>query len=236
MKTGLLTILMMITAGTAALYAQSPRAFIRDIQGTVEVKAPESSVWTAAAKGQELTPETLVSTGFRSAALIGIGNSTILVRPLTRLSLGEIRAAADAEQVDIQLRAGRIQANVKPPAAGSVNFTVRSPTATASVRGTVFEFDTVKLRVDEGRVSFSGADNTAVYVAAGQSSSPDPVSGRTAVPVDTAGASVPLPPAGSGEVSAAGGDMMIPAVVIPDPEPIPDPSTDAETHVGIRWN
>jgi hypothetical protein len=234
MKNGLILIVMMITAGTAGVYGQNPRTFIRDIRGTVELKAPGSSVWTAAAEGQELARETLVSTGFRSTARIGIGNSTILVRPLTRLSLGEIRTAADAEEVNVHLRAGRIHADVKPPPAGKVNFTVRSPTATASVRGTAFEFDTVNLRVDEGQVSFSGADNTVVYVAAGQSSSPDPVSGRTSVPVDTAAAPVPPPPAGSGEVSAAGGgDIMIPAAVVPIPEP--EPPTDAEVGVGIRW-
>jgi hypothetical protein len=83
-----------------------------------------------------------------------------------------------------------------------VEFTVRSPIATASVRGTVFDFDTDNRRVDEGTVSISGTDSTAVYVAAGQSSSPDPVSGKTAAPVETAVAMTPPPPAGMEETAA----------------------------------
>jgi hypothetical protein len=241
-RLALIMIMMMIITAGMALYAQSPRAHIRDIRGTVEVKGPGSPVWEAATEGLEVRQETLISTGFNSSALIGIGNSTILVRPLTRLSVGAIQAAAEGDRVEVQLRAGRIRANVKAPAGGAVAFTVRSPTATASVRGTVFDFDTVNLTVEEGRVSFSGADNTAVYVAAGQSSSPDPVSGRTSAPVEAAAASVPLPPAGSGEAAAATGgtDVTIPTVVItpepvPDPIPEPAPVTDAPVDVGITW-
>jgi hypothetical protein len=204
----------------AAAWAQTPGAVIRELRGTVETKDPGSSEWRPAALGQELEAETLLSTGFRSEAALDLGNSVLLVRPLTRLSLGEIAAAAGADRVEIQLRAGRIRADVRPPAGGNVEFTVRSPTATASVRGTSFEFDTVNLRVEEGTVSFSGADQTAVFVAAGQSSSPDPVSGRTALPVETAAALAPPPPAGVDAAAPA------PVAAIPGSGP---------AHVDIAW-
>jgi hypothetical protein len=220
MKKTLVIVLVMI-AGAA--WAQSPRAVIRELRGTVETKAPGASAWQAAAVGQELERETLVSTGFKSEALIELGDSTLLARPLTRLTLGEIAAAADSDRIEVQLRTGRIRADVKPPAGGSVDFTVRSPMATASVRGTSFEFDTFTLRVDEGTVSFSGADNTAVYVAAGQSSAPDSVSGRTAAPVETAAALTPPPPAGVEEA------VFSPVAVIPAP-------TSAPVNVGIIWD
>lgn len=212
-------VLMMITTGV--LCAQSPRAVIRSLQGTVEIKAPGSPVWQAAVPGQELERETLVSTGFKSGALIDIGGSVLQVQPLTRLSLRDIQAAANTDKIDIQLRAGRIRADVKPPVDGKVEFTVRSPIATASVRGTIFDFDTVNLRVAEGTVSFSGADNTAVYVTAGQSSSPDP-SGRTAAPVETAAAQTPPPPAG------------MEAVAAPPPALMPGPA-EAPVNIGTRW-
>jgi hypothetical protein len=201
------------------LYAQNPRAVIEEVRGTVEIKAPGSSVWEAALPGRELTRDTQVSTGFKSSALVRLGNSTLLVKPLTRLSLGEIQAAADAERVDVQLSAGRIRANVTPPSNQPVNFTVRSPSATASVRGTVFEFDTQNLTVDEGSVQFSGADNTAVYVQAGQSSSPDPVSGKAAAPVETASAQTPPLPAGVEDLSVPA-DVIVPTV---------------EFRVGLQW-
>jgi hypothetical protein len=221
----LMMVVMMMGAGAALLWAQSPRASIQSLQGTVEIQAPGSAVWQPAVPGQELEQETLVSTGFKSAALIRVGNSTIQVRPLTRLSLREIRAAAEGESVEVQLRVGRIRADVKPPAEGRlVNFNVRSPIATASVRGTVFEFDTVNLAVNEGTVSFSGADNTAVYVAAGQSSSPDPLSGRAAPPVETAAARTPPPPAGVETVAA------------PSSPVVSGPAAQAPVGIAINWD
>jgi hypothetical protein len=217
-----LVIVLVITA--SVVWAQSPRAVIRALRGTVETKAPGASAWQAAAVGQELERETLVSTGFKSEAVIALGDSTLLARPLTRLTLGEIAAAADSDRIEVQLRTGRIRAEVRPPAGGNVEFTVRSPVATASVRGTSFEFDTFTLRVDEGTVSFSGADNTAVYVGAGQISAPDPVSGRTAAPVEAAAASAPPPPAG---VEA---EALAPAAAIPGA------ASQASVNVGISWD
>jgi hypothetical protein len=218
----LLVIVLVITAGAA--WAQSPRVVIRELRGTVETKAPGASAWQVAVVGQELERETLVSTGFKSEAVIALGDSTLLARPLTRLTLGEIAAAADSDRIEVQLRTGRIRAEVRPPAGGNVEFTVRSPVATASVRGTSFEFDTFTLKVDEGTVSFSGADNTAVYVAAGQISAPDPVSGRTAAPVEAAAAGAPPPPAG---VEA---EALAPVPVIPSP------ASQAPVNVGISWD
>jgi hypothetical protein len=223
MKRKVLTVVVMIAAAGLAR-AQSLKAVIQDLNGTVEIKASGSPAWIPALPGQELELDTVVSTGFKSAAFIRLGDSSITVQPLTRLTVKELAAAANADRVDIHLRAGRIRAEVKPPGGGrSVSFTVRSPIATASVRGTAFDFDTVNLSVAEGTVSFSGADNTAVYVAAGQSSSPDPVSGRTAAPVETAAVSAPPLPPGVEDIAPA------PSAVIFGP------AAEAPVNVGIRW-
>jgi hypothetical protein len=213
--------MVMILAGAAALSAQSPRGLIRNLQGTVEVKAPGSPVWRAASAGQILEAETLISTGFNSTALVEVGNSTVLVRSLTRMSIREAEAAAGADRVNIQLRTGRIRAEVKPPEGGAVHFTVRAPTATASVRGTVFEFDTVNLRVEEGTVALSGADGLAAYVEGGQICAPDPVSGGTTAPVEISAAQAPPLPAGLEEIAAP-------------PPGIPPAPTDPLT-VSLTW-
>jgi hypothetical protein len=181
--------------GTAALFAQE--AVIREVTGTVELKAPGAADWTPARRGQGITRNTLVSTGFKSGAVIALGNSTLTVQPLTRLSLEELVRAGENEKVEIGLRAGRIRAEVKPPPGGSTGFTVRSPTATASVRGTVFEFNGLRLSVDEGRVHFSGGDRTGTYVDGGRRVSTDPESGRTVGVRETAMEALTLPlPAG----------------------------------------
>ena len=147
------------------LFAQ--QAVIRDIAGTVEVKHAGNDTWEAAQRGQILAGDSSVSTGFRSTALIALGNTLLTVRPLTRLTITELSQNRDPEKIDLNLEAGRIRAEVNPPDNAGLDFTVRSSAATASVRGTVFEFDTFNLLVTEGTVEFSGALGSSVLIDAG---------------------------------------------------------------------
>jgi hypothetical protein len=176
MKTVSIGFVLMMSA--ALLGAQT--AVVREITGTVEIKAPGAAEWQPAKKGEVLDQAFLISTGFKSTATIKIGNSDIIVRPLTRLSLEEIAAARDGEQVTLELRTGRIRANVKPPeGGGKTSFSVRSPSATASVRGTVFDFDGIHLKVEEGRVHLSGENVTGAYVGQGHTTAMEPETGST---------------------------------------------------------
>jgi hypothetical protein len=187
--------------GAAVLFAQE--AVIREISGTVEVRAPGAAAWSPAEQGQRLGLNVMISTGFKSGAVIAIGNSTLSVQPLTRLSLEELVRAAGNEKVAISLRAGRIRAEVKPPAGGTAAFSVRSPIVTASVRGTAFEFDGVELRVEEGRVHVAGGDGGGTYVGAGHAVKTDIESGFTAGVAQAAREELTPPaPAGMGAVEA----------------------------------
>jgi hypothetical protein len=211
---------VMLAAGMA-LFGQTAR--IVDLRGTVEIKTSGASAWRAAVEGESLELETLVSTGFRSSAQIRVGNSTIQVKPLTRLSLEELASAAESERVSVYLRTGRVRANVNPVSSQRrTDFTVRAPTATASVRGTAFEFDTMNLSVTEGVVEFSGNDRAVVYVAEGQSSAPDPVSGRVVAAVDSVEAQAAPAPAGAEDLAAL-------------PPLIPGSVPQATVNVGINW-
>jgi hypothetical protein len=186
--------------GLCALFAQEAgdsQMVIREISGTVEVKAPDAAAWVPASRGQVLELRSLISTGFKSNALIAIGNSLLSVQPLTRLSLEELIRAGKEEKVGLNLRTGRVRANVRPPEGGTTDFTVRSPTATASVRGTVFEFNGTELRVAEGRVHLSGGGQNGAYVGVGQLARTDIETGRTLGAAETAKeALVPAIPAG----------------------------------------
>ncbi|MDR2746863.1 MAG: FecR family protein [Treponema sp.] len=161
----------------AALFSQE--VIIREINGTVEVKEPDAAAWSPARQGQRIARTAAVSTGFKSTAILELGNSVLTVQPLTRLTVEEIQESAGNERVSLNLQTGRIRADVKPPAGGRTEFTVRSPTATASVRGTSFEFNGIQLRVDEGRVHLSGGDQSGVYVGAGHLVQTDIENGRT---------------------------------------------------------
>jgi hypothetical protein len=165
-----LAVLLCALAG-GGLFAQAPQALVQELRGTVEVRLSEDSPWVPATPEMRLEQSAVISTGLQSSAVILIGQSRILVRPLTRLTIEELSGLRDTEQVGLFLRTGKIRAEVTPPENGRTNFTVRSPQAVNSVRGTVFEFDTVHLTVEEGRVWFvPSIGGSAALVRAGEAS------------------------------------------------------------------
>jgi len=171
MKKVLLVVFMMC-AGIAVFAQNGNRitGIIRELTGEVELKPAGASAFTPAKVGSEVEQNTIVSTGFKGMAVIEVGSSTITVKPLTRLSLSEIQENSGAENLNVNLQAGRVKVDVKPPEGTRTNFTVQSPSATASVRGTSFDFDIKNLKVIEGTVSFTGKSGMQVSVSGGFSS------------------------------------------------------------------
>ena len=115
------------------------------IKGKVEVQ--KMGQWKPARQGEALDSGTLISTGFKSELVLKVDGSTIIVQPLTRLRLDEIIKKGDVISSKVYLDMGSIKANVKPAETKKVEFTVRTPVATASVRGT------------SGEISYSGVLN-----------------------------------------------------------------------------
>ena len=220
-------VLAMMLAG-AFVFGQS--GVIREMTGTVELSEAGGG-FVPAEIGSVLREDTVVSTGFRSSALIELGSAVLAVRPLTKLSLTEIRSSSGEELLGVNLQAGRVRVDVNPPAGTRASMSVSSPTATASVRGTSFEFDTRSLHVISGSVAFKGTRGPGAPVAAGSSGSVDrsgnaltpvsvgPVTAmRPQMPVGTQANSSPAP------VAVSGGDAPSPAPPAPDPpSPTPPP-------------
>jgi hypothetical protein len=203
-------------------------AFFRNLSGTVEVKAPGSEVWRNAVEGNRIEKNTIISTGFKSTAVVVLGDSVLTVRPLTRLSLEEIIRSQSDEQVNLYLHTGRVRADVSPPSGGKTDFVVRSPMATASVRGTSFEFDTEQLVVQEGRVQYSLENGRQTYVAAGGTSYVDETGGSLVTPFEAMAELLsPALPPGSDSGSPMGDSA--PAVGS-------EPKTDGEVGVGFDWD
>lgn len=187
-------VLILALAGQAAAQA----VFI-EVNGKVEILPPGAAEWTAAAAGTTVETRTVISTGFKSSALIQTGSSRILLRPATRLTLEEIAALEEGEEIGLFLRTGRIRADVLPPQGRKTEFTVRSPMAVASVRGTSFEFDTVNLRVDSGLVRYSYINGLTVYAAGREASRAEDKVRRVIPPQELLAASrIPRIPADTG--------------------------------------
>ena len=150
----------------AGVNLAAQQAVIRNLAGTVEIRRAGSESWESVQTGQILGEETIISTGFRSTVVIAFGDSLLTVKPLTRLSISELSRLQNAEKVELNLQTGRLRAEVQPAAAGRNEFVVRSSSATSSVRGTVFEFDTVNLLVLDGTVEFEGNSGTPFLIDA----------------------------------------------------------------------
>ena len=169
---------------------------ITELTGTVELKHPGQTDFTPAKVRDKLTKDTIVSTGFKSNALIRVGSAILTVRPLTRLSLSEISSSEGTEKLNLSLQAGRIRVDVKPPAGTRTSMSFVSPMATAAVRGTSFEFDIDSLTVLEGKVIFKGSQDAEIPVSAGTSSGINEY-GRPFIPAETYATGLrPVPPAG----------------------------------------
>jgi hypothetical protein len=175
MKRGLFILLFMAVTVLCAFSQNAKRltGVIREVSGEVELKRTETSAFIKAKAGDTVTADTIISTGFKSIAIIEVGSSSITVRPLTRLSFTEIQSISDTETLNVKLQTGRVRVDVKPPAGTKANCTVQGPSATASVRGTSFEFDTFNLMVNEGRVAFRGNKGLSILIPAGMSGSID---------------------------------------------------------------
>ena len=143
---------------------------IKQVNGQVEIKRTGETAYAPAQAGDTVSGNTVISTGFRSFAVIEVGGASIQVRPATRLTLTEIRSLDSEETLQMNLRSGSVRVDVAPPAGKRASTTIQSPSATASVRGTSFYFDTRNLRVTEGTVLFKGNRGYTIQVNAGSGS------------------------------------------------------------------
>ncbi|MBQ7904757.1 MAG: FecR domain-containing protein [Spirochaetaceae bacterium] len=130
-------------------FASNEVAIVNSVVGKVEIQLNDN--WVQVKNGDILTPGTVISTGFRSSAVLYIGKSLIEVRALTRLTIEEIVEQNQNYNTTMFLDAGNIKADIKKSDNKRVGFKVRTSVATASVRGTSGE-----IYSDGTLVCFSG--------------------------------------------------------------------------------
>ena len=127
----IITILVFLTV---AFYAFALDGVVMEVLGKVEKQVDNS--WVALKKGDILVPGDIVSTGFKSEAVISIGESVITVKALTRMTIEQLFEKNKNHVSSVYLDVGSISADVKPVTDKRVGFTVKTPAVTASVRGT----------------------------------------------------------------------------------------------------
>lgn len=127
----IVTILVFLTVAFCAFALDG---VVMEVLGKVEKQVDNS--WVALKKGDILVPGDIVSTGFKSEAVISIGESVITVKALTRMTIEQLFEKNKNHVSSVYLDVGSISADVKPVTDKRVGFTVKTPAVTASVRGT----------------------------------------------------------------------------------------------------
>lgn len=248
-KSYFIIVLIMIISG-----ALSASATVKSFNGKVKVKLTPTSSWSRINVGDSLPANTLVSTGFNSTLVLELNNSTLEVLPLTRMTVSEVAESNDRISTELFLQGGKIKADVKRAKGLTNDFTIKSPVATASVRGTSFEFTGNTLTVLEGVVAFGaperqldeGADpetedqGSLVAVKAGGSSQLVSIDGKPIDPAVMAAAEAAVVVSTKPEVikdivletlSGAGGEGSLPT-----PGDIQEAIIGGQTTIRIEFN
>ena len=252
-KAGLLFLL--ILAGFCVFGQSNNFGVITMIGGTVELKSSSSSSFVPAKEGDIVREDTVIFTYLRSTAIVKIGSAVITVRPLTRMTLLEIITSSENENLNLNINTGRVKVDVSPPSGTKVSLTVTSSWATASVRGTSFEFDTRGVFVEYGAVNFRGNRKQEFVIYGGSEGivgkngmALDPINlGRSALnpigiasPGSIGGGTGPASPGSDnpGDPGNPSGPDKPPSGSGPGPGPGPGPGSpgDGDTGVIIIFN
>lgn len=133
MKRVVLSVFLLV-AGMAGVHAATVKAEVISFTGKAEYETPQG--WVPVAVGTVLDQGTVISTGFKSSVVLAIGESRFTVAALSRISIDKLLEDDSNYDTEMSLSTGKLKMSVRSKPGKSTSFTVRSPTATASVRGT----------------------------------------------------------------------------------------------------
>ena len=146
-------------------YITSPvlaeNAKITYIRGKVEVSHDDSATWSALKVGDFISMNDVISTGFQSEAKIEFGGSIMSLGAVTRLTLEKLASTESKDNVSLYLKTGAVRSKVTHPNEKRVSYSVKTPVAVASVRGTDFTISADgHVTCNEGAVAvYANTDN-----------------------------------------------------------------------------
>lgn len=162
-----LCILILLSVGIFAFAA--PTAILKEVTGKVEIKQSGKG-WETAVINAEIQKGTIISTGFKSKAVLDLGDSFITVKALTRMKLEELLEREDTVQTEIYLNFGKVTAEVKTSEVKKHDFKLNSPVSTAAVRGTTLDRAVFHVFVEDGGVYIINRLGQKRYIFKGEGS------------------------------------------------------------------
>lgn len=136
MKTTIKKLFLCLTLILFATLCFAQSRNIQVVSAVGKVEKQQDGLWVPVQVGEVLSKGTLISTGFRSSATLKFEGSVISVSALSRLTIAELLENDNSRDTSVFLDAGKIKADIKTSDNKRVSFTVRTPIATASVKGT----------------------------------------------------------------------------------------------------
>lgn len=132
-KLCLATLVFSLAFGLSAI-----EATVVSVAGKVQVL--DGALWKDVKAGDILKKGDVIQTGFKSEAVIALAseneNSRITVSQLSRLTVEQLAEHSSGDRTSVYLSAGSVKSEIKKTEDHRANYTVRSPIATAAVRGT----------------------------------------------------------------------------------------------------
>ena len=148
----------LIAAAFVTVSGFALEAKVLSVTGKVEVK--KENTWVALSKGDILQKGQMISTGFKAKAVLQIAGSKLTVNQLTRLTIEQLVSNEKKDETQVYIESGNVDADVASQSGKRVGFKVRSPVATASVRGTSFHATANgKIKTYRGMVSKSQSES-----------------------------------------------------------------------------
>ena len=126
------------------------------VASTGKVEVQNGAQWVPVKEGDVLKKGSVVQTGFKSELVLKVKESNMKISQLTRMVIENLSAGSDKDDTRIFIDTGSVRSEVNRSGARKVGFTVRSPVATASVRGTIVklsnEYRGAKVETERGVV------------------------------------------------------------------------------------
>jgi hypothetical protein len=112
-------------------------ATLAKIDGVVLIRKAGTADLVPVIEGQALESGDFISTLPESTATIAFSDrSTIVVKEMTQLRMGALLTEAGKNKIEVLLKVGELKAQVAPRETLRPDFSIKTPVATASVRGT----------------------------------------------------------------------------------------------------
>ncbi len=121
---------------TGQIFAENAR--VTYIKGKVEVSKDNRDSWIPLKVGDQLSESDVISTGFQSEVKIEFSGSIMTLGAVTRITLEKLAESTSKDDVSLYLKTGVVRSKVTHPAEKRVSYTIKTPIAVASVRGTDF--------------------------------------------------------------------------------------------------